>query len=145
MKALVNNKRAYFDYKLDDTLIAGLVLSGAEVKSLKNGAGSLAGAYVSLRGEIPFLVHAHISPYKYAGDKKQGDPERDRRLLLNKAEIKTLIGKEKGLVIIPMEIFEAKRGLVKLKIGIGKPKKKYDKRETIKKREITRRIQRGED
>jgi len=144
MKILVNNKRAYFDYKIDDSLTAGLVLSGAEVKSLKNGQGSLSGAYVSMRGENPVLVHAHISPYKYAGDTGKLDPERDRKLLLNKSEIHRLLGKEKGLILIPMEIFEGHRGLLKLKIGLGRSKKKFDKRETIKKREVERRIRRGE-
>lgn len=144
MKILVNNKKAYFDYSISDTLIAGLILSGAEVKSLKNGQGSLSGAYVSVHSEKPMLVHAHISPYKYAAG-KGADPERERALLLNKSEIKTLVGKEKGLVIIPMEIFEDRRGLVKLKIGLGRAKKKYDKRETIKRREVDRRIRRGED
>jgi SsrA-binding protein len=109
MKILVQNKRAGFDYKFDDSLIAGLVLSGPEVKSLKNGQGSLAGAYVSMRGETPLLVHAHISPYKYAGEAGKADPERDRRLLLNKSEIQRLLGKEKGLILIPLEIFEGRR------------------------------------
>jgi len=144
MKILVNNKKAYYDYAIGDSLVAGLMLSGSEVKSLKNGQGSLAGSYVSVRDETPYLVHAHISPYKYSGA-KGFEPERERRLLLNKSEIKALVGKEKGLVIIPMEIFEDGRGLVKLKIGLGKAKKKYDKRETIKKREVERRIRRGED
>jgi SsrA-binding protein len=143
MKTLVSNKKAYFDYKISDELVAGLVLSGAEVKSLKSGQASLKGAYVILRNEIPYLVHAHISAYKYSGNAKKYDPERDRKLLLNKNEIKSLIGKEKGLIIIPMEIVEARRGLVKLKIGMGKSKKEYDKRETIKKRETDRRIRRG--
>ncbi len=145
MKVLVDNRKAYFNYSISDELTAGLVLSGAEVKSLKNGQASLKGAYVSMRGEEAFLTHAHISPYAKAGDSKGFNPERDRKLLLNKREIQSMIGKEKGVVIMPLQILEGGRGLIKLKIGIGRGKKKYDKRETIKKREAERRIRRAED
>ena len=140
----MRNKRAFFDYTIGDQLSAGLVLSGAEVKSLKNGQGSLKGSYVSIRNGQAYLVKAHISAYKYAAQKSY-DPEHDRKLLLNKKEINSLIGKEKGLQIIPIEIIEVSRGLIKLRIGLGKSKKKYDKRETIKKRDIERRIRRGEE
>lgn len=85
------------------------------------------------------MTHAHITPYKYAGD-KTADPERDRKLLLTKKEISGLLGKEKGMNLIPIEIFQGRRGLVKLKIGLGFSKKKYDKRETIKKRDIEKRV-----
>jgi SsrA-binding protein len=144
MKVLVNNRKAFFDYAIEDEIVAGLVLSGAEVKSLKSSSASLKGAYVSLRNGEAYLVNAHISPYKYAGE-KNGDPDRQRKLLLNKREINQLIGKEKGLVIIPLEIVEVGRGLVKVKIGIGKSKKKFDKRETLKKRDVERRIRRGDE
>jgi SsrA-binding protein len=143
MAVLVSNRKALFDFAISDELTAGLVLSGGEVKSIKAGQASLKGAYVSIRGEQAYLVKAHVSPYKYATNQKY-DPDRDRKLLLNKREINSLIGKEKGVVIIPLEIF-ATRGLVKLKIGIGRGKKKYDKRETIKRRDVDRRIRRGED
>lgn len=120
-------------------------MTGPEVKSLKSGQASLKGAYVSLRGGEAFLVKAHVSPYKYAGGKhgaKDINPERDRKILLNRREISGLIGKEKGTAIIPLEIFTGHRGLIKIKIGVGRGKKKYDKRETIKKREVERRIRR---
>lgn len=145
MKSLINNKRAYFDFAITDQIFAGIVLSGPEVKSLKSGQGSLNGAYVSIRNEQPFLVHSHISPYKYDGQNKNYNPDRERKLLLNKREIASLTGKEKGTIIVPLEIVEAARGLIKLKIGIGKGKKQYDKRESIKKRDVERRIRRGED
>jgi SsrA-binding protein len=144
MKVLVNNRKAYFDYSIEDELLAGISLSGAEVKSVKKAAVSLKGAYISIQNEEAFLVHAHITPYAYAG-KTESNPERPRKLLLNKVEIKSLIGKEKGTVIIPLEIVETGRGLLKLRVGIGRGKKKFDKRETIKKRDIERRIRRGED
>lgn len=138
MKNLVSNKKAFFEYNIQSELVAGLVLTGAETKSLKSGQASLAGSYVTIRGGEAFLTHAHITPYKYAGD-KNGDPERDRKLLLTKKEISGLLGKEKGMNLIPIEIFQS-RGLVKLKIGLGFSKKKYDKRETIKKKDIEKRV-----
>ncbi|MEK7075488.1 MAG: SsrA-binding protein SmpB [Patescibacteria group bacterium] len=148
MKILVNNRKASFDYAISDEMVAGLVLSGSEVKSLKAGQASLKGAYISIRTNPKpeaFLVKAHVTPYKYAGNAKNADPEKDRKLLLNKSEINSLIGKEKGTTIIPLEIFVGRKGLVKIKIGIGKGKKKYDKRSSIKKREVERRIKRQED
>lgn len=139
MKNLVSNKKAHFEFNIQEELVAGLVLSGAETKALKSGQASLAGAYVTLRGGEAYLTHAHITPYKYSGDKTH-DPERDRKLLLTKKEISSLVGKEKGLHLIPIEIFQTGRGLVKLKIGLGFSKKKFDKRETIKKRDIEKRV-----
>ena len=97
------------------------------------------GAYVKAFAKEPFLVHAHISPYKCDGANKGYNPERERKLLMNKSEIRSLIGKEKGTVIIPLEIVEAGHSLVKLKIGVGHGKKKYDKRKKYKKREVERR------
>lgn len=144
MKVLVNNRKAYFDFAINHELIAGLVLSGPEVKSLKAGQASLKGAYVTIRGEEAFLTKAHITPYAQAAEKNP-DPDRDRKLLLNKDEITSLIGKEKGTVMMPLEILQGRRGLIKLKIGIGKGKKQYDKRESIKKRDVKRRIARMED
>ncbi len=148
MKSLVNNRKAYFDFAISDELIAGLVLSGGEVKSLKAGQASLKGAYVTIRGGEVYLTKAHITPYKYAGNAegtKGIDPDRDRKVLLSRKEIDSLVGKEKGNVFMPLEILEGRKGLVKLKIGIGHGKKKYDKRESIKKRETSRRIARQED
>ena len=96
MKILVNNRKASFDYAISDEMVAGLVLSGSEVKSLKAGQASLKGAYISIRTNPKseaFLVKAHVTPYKYAGNAKNADPEKDRKLLLNKHEINSLIGK----------------------------------------------------
>lgn len=145
MKVLVNNRKAFFDYAFSDELNAGLVLNGAEAKSLKQGQASLKGSYISIRGGEAYLVKAHISPYKYSPESAKSNPERDRKLLLKKKELSGLLGKEKGTVIVPLEILQTPRGLVKIKIGIGRSKKKFDKRETIKKRDIERRIRRGED
>lgn len=142
MKILTKNKRAFFDYDIKKTFNAGLVLSGAEVKSAKGGNVSLAGAYVSVSADGVSLINCHIGPYKYAPNQNY-EPTRTRKLLLNKNEINQLIGKEKGLTIIPLEIFTAQRGLIKVKIGLAKARKKTDKREYLKEREMEREIRRN--
>ncbi len=133
-KALADNRRARFDYDIKETFDAGLVLSGPEVKSVKGGNVSLEGAYVSVAANGANLINCHIGPYKYAPNEKY-NPTQTRKLLLNKSEINQLLGKEKGLTIIPLQIYQGRRGLLKIKIGLGKARKKTDKREYIKKRE----------
>lgn len=136
------NKKAYFDYEILETFEAGVVLSGQEVKAVKNNQINLKGSYVVIKNGEAFLLNAHISPYKKAGILKDYNPERSRKLLLNKKELKHLIGKsqEKGLTILPLKVYTKGRGKIKIEIGIGKGKKKYEKRETIKKREVEREI-----
>lgn len=139
MKIFADNRRGRFDYEIKDELSAGLVLSGPEVKSVKNGNVSLTGAYVSVSASGANLINCHIGPYKYA--RADGyDPTQSRKLLLTREEITKLLGKEKGLTIIPLEIYQSHRGLVKIKIGLGKARKKTDKREYIKKRESNKEI-----
>lgn len=144
MKVLAKNKEAFFNYAIEQELEAGVVLLGHEVKSVKNGTLSLKGAHVTIRGHEAWLVNAHISPYKYAGELPGYDPTRSRKLLLNRKEISGLIGKAKvqGMAVVPLEVY-AKRGLVKIRLGIGRGKKKYDKRESIKRREADRKISRA--
>lgn len=137
MKSLAFNKRAKFDYDIKDTFDAGLVLDGGEVKAVKEGNTSLAGSYVKISATDAVLTGAHIGPYKYAVQDNY-DPTHDRKLLLKKAELEQLIGKEKGLTVVPLEIFVTNRGLVKVKIGIGRGRKKEDKREYIKTRDSER-------
>lgn len=139
MPSLAQNRRAHFDYDIKDTFVAGLILSGAEVKSVKNGNVSLAGAYVTASGSGAKLINAHIGPYKYARNEKY-ESTQARNLLMKKNEINQLLGKEKGLVIVPLEIFRTKQGWIKIKLGIGRARKKRDKREMIKKRETNREI-----
>ena len=139
MKTFSENRRARFDYDIKDSFNAGLVLSGAEVKSVKNGNVSLEGAYVSVAQNGANLINCHIGPYKYAPNEKY-NPTQSRKLLLNKNEINQLLGKEKGLTIIPLEIYQGSRGLVKIKLALGKARKKGDKREYIKKREVQKEI-----
>ena len=142
MKTVAKNKRAYFDYTITDTYEAGVVLTGPEVKSIKLGNISLKESHaVVTNGEI-FLLNAHITPYKMAANVEQ-EPTRSRKLLLKSTEIKSLIGKtkEKGLTLIPTKMY-IKRELVKVELGLGKGKKKHEKRETIRKKDIERDIER---
>lgn len=146
MNVLAFNKRANFDYDILETYEAGLVLLGHEVKSIKTGHIGLKGAFVVLKGtggKLPemYLINAHIPLYKHAGSIKNYDPYRSRKLLLKKNEIKFLVGKsrEQGLTLVPIKIY-TKRGFIKLEFGLGKGRKKVDKREVIKKREIDRSI-----
>lgn len=144
MKALAINKKANYDYKISDKFEAGLVLTGQEVKSAKQGNISLKGSYVILKNNEAWLLNAHVTPYKSAGPLPDYDPTRSRKLLLKKSELKSLIGKsrEKGLTLIPIRVYN-KKGLVKLEFAIGRGKKKYDRREEIKKKEVDRKIQRA--
>lgn len=135
-KTLAKNKKAFFDYEITDTLEAGIALNGSEVKSVKSGHIQLKGSYISIRGAEAFLVGAHISPYSQG---ESFEPERLRKLLLKKQEIKNLSDKlnTAGLTILPTEVY-LKKNLIKVAISIGRGKKKYDKRETQKKRDIER-------
>ncbi len=139
MKPLAQNKKAYFDYEILETFDAGIVLIGQEVKAIKTGHISLKGAYVVIKNNELFLIGANIPAYQPKNAPKDYEPERPRKLLLKKAEIKHLIGKsrQKLLTLIPVKVY-TKRGKIKLEFGIGRGKRKVDKRETIKKREFDR-------
>lgn len=145
-KTLAQNKRALFDYHILDKWQAGLKLTGPEVKAAKSGHFDLKGSYISLLnkegGKTPeaWLVSAHIPKYSKAGYAQTDyHPLRNRKLLLNKKELNELLGKsrQKGLTILPLQAYTT-QGLVKLEIGLGQGKKKFDKREAIKKREFER-------
>lgn len=142
MKILAENRKAKFDYQILEKIEAGLVLIGQEVKAIKTGRISLKGSYVVFKGAELYLIGATIPPYQPKNAPPDYDPERPRKLLLNKSEIKHLIGKtkEKGLTLIPLKVY-TKYGKIKLEFGIGKGRKKPDKREIIKKREIERIIE----
>ena len=137
MKVIATNRRAKFDYAITENLLAGVVLSGSEVKSVKAGHISLKGSFATInRGEL-YLLNAHISPYKYAGA-LEIDETRSRKLLVHKKELERLAAmKQSGLSMVPMAV-GVERGFVKIKIGIGRGKRIFDKRETIKKREAKR-------
>ena len=141
MPTLATNPQAKFDYHILETHEAGLVLTGQEVKSIKNGRVSLKGSYVTIKNEEAWLINAQISPYQPKNAPSDYEPTRSRKLLLHKKEIKSLIGKtkQKGLTLVPLRVY-TKGDLIKLEFGLGKGKKKVDKRETIKKREAQRKI-----
>lgn len=150
MPTVAVNKRANFDYQILETYEAGLVLFGHEVKSVKTGHVSLKGSYITFKqqsrvGKLPeaYLINAHISLYKHAGKLDGYDPTRSRKILLKKNEIEKLMGKkrEQGLTLVPIKIY-TKRSLLKLEFGIGKGKKKHDKREDIKKKDLDRSMRR---
>ena len=134
----IQNRKARFDYQILDSFEAGLELTGAEVKSARSGQVSLQEAYVKLRAGEAWLVGTHIAPYPQAPD-EQYDPIRSRKILLHKKELVSLEGKlrEKGLTLLPLKMYIV-RNRIKLEVGIGKGKKKFDKRESIKKRDSER-------
>ncbi len=142
MKVLAKNRRATFDYEITERLEAGLVLSGDEVKSLKAGHGSLKGSFVALRDNEAYLSNAHITPYSKASNKADIEPTRNRKLLLHRKQIDQLIvQKQSGLSVVPTALLLA-GNLIKIEIGIGRGKKRYDKRETIKRRDTDREVAR---
>jgi len=143
MKIIAKNKRAIFDYEILEKYEAGMELSGPEVKSIRKGYISLAGSFAIVKNSQLYLLNAFISPYQAENTPKDYSPSRTRKLLLHKSEIKKLIGKTKGkgLTLIPLRIYN-KRGKIKTEIALAKSKKKVDKRERIKKREIKREIER---
>ena len=149
MSTLAFNKRGLHDYIIEDKYDAGLVLLGHEVKSVKTGHITLKGSYVTIKisqqttRPEAWLINAYIPPYKKAGPLPDYLPRRSRKLLLTKKELKSLIGKrpEKGLTLVPIKVY-TKRKLLKLQFGLGRGKKKEDKRETIKKRDVNRELRR---
>ncbi|HJA41788.1 MAG TPA: SsrA-binding protein SmpB [Firmicutes bacterium] len=142
-KMVAQNKKAYHDYFIEDTYETGMVLHGTEIKSIRNGKVQLKDAYARLiHGEV-FVEHMHISPYEQ-GNRYNHDPLRTRKLLLNRYEINKLtrILKEDGYTLIPLKIY-LKNGFAKMLLGLGRGKKKYDKREDLKKKEARREIERS--
>jgi SsrA-binding protein len=139
----IKNRSAYHDYFIDDKYDAGMILLGTEVKSLRNGRASFNDSYcIFNKGEL-WLKSLHISEYSH-GTVNNHDPLRDRKLLLKKRELAKLEAKikEKGYTIIPLRIFFTDKRLAKIEIGLGKGKKQYDKRETIKERDNDRELKR---
>ncbi len=137
-KIVANNKKAYFDYFIEDTYEAGISLAGTEVKSLRMGKGSVKEAFIRIeKGEV-YLYGMHISPYE-KGNIFNKDPLRPRKLLLHKYEINKLLGriKEKGYTLVPLNVY-FKGSLVKVEVGLARGKKLYDKREAIAKKDQRR-------
>jgi len=142
-KIIATNKKAFHDYTISETLEVGIKLTGPEVKSIKAGSVSLKESFVHIENGELFIKNLHIAHYKFS-PKVGYDPIRNRKLLANKKEIMNLMGKlnQKGLSIIPTKIY-LKNGLIKLEIGVAKGKKKWDKREASKKKDLKREMKKG--
>jgi len=135
----IRNRQAFFEYFIEDKYDAGMVLAGTEVKSLREGKASFNDSYCFFnKGEL-WIKSLHIAEYSH-GTVNNHDPVRERKLLLNRKELKKIESKikEKGVTVIPLRIFFSEKGLVKMEIGLGKGKKLYDKRESIKQRDNDR-------
>jgi SsrA-binding protein len=140
----IKNRSAYFEYFIDDKYIAGIMLLGTEVKSLRAGKASFNDSYCLFNNGELWLKSLHIAEYSH-GTANNHDPIRDRKLLLSKREIKkweNKLKKEKGYTIVPLRLFINDKNLMKLEIGLGKGKKLHDKRETIRQRDSARELQR---
>jgi SsrA-binding protein len=141
--SIVQNKKAFFDYTVEERFEAGLVLEGWEVKAIRAGQAQLKEAYVIVRGGEIFLLNAHITPLKTASTHINPEPTRTRKLLLNAAEIRKLIGKveRSGYTLVPLDLHFSK-GRIKLAIGLAKGKRQYDKRVTERDKDWKREQQR---
>jgi len=142
-KTVVSNRRATHDYEILDRFEAGIVLSGAEVKSLRGGRGSLAQAYARVHGGEVWIEGMHIPPYEQQMDKRTYDPIRTRKLLLHRREIDRLIGAvaEKGLALVPLRVYFA-HGLAKMELGLGRGRRQFEKRQVLAEREHKREMER---
>lgn len=139
----IKNRQAYFEYYIDDKYVAGIVLTGTEVKSLREGKANFNDSYCIFHNGELWIRSFHISEYSH-GTVNNHDPIRERKLLLNRRELKKIQAKikEKGYTIVPLRLYFNEKNLAKLEIGLGKGKKLHDKRETIKQRDVQREIKR---
>lgn len=142
-RLITKNKKAYFDYEVLEKYETGIILTGAEVKSIKGGHVQLKGSFAAVKNERVFVENMHVSPYKYAANVPQ-DPLRRRELLLRRKEINYLAGlaAQKGYTLIPLEIL-VKNNLLKILLGVCRGKKQHDKRDVLKKRAVNREIEQG--
>jgi SsrA-binding protein len=142
-KIICTNRQARFDYHLEDSFEAGVVLQGTEVKSLRDGRANLKDSYAAVDGGEVYLYDCHISPYSNGGYANH-EPKRPRKLLLHKKEIRRLVGKtqERGLTLIPLKLYFL-RGKAKVELALARGKKLYDKREDMKRRDADREIERA--
>lgn len=144
VKKIATNRRARHDYFIEETIEAGVVLTGTEVKALRHGKGNLNDSYAQVKAEEVFLYNCHISPYDY-GNRYNHDPLRPRKLLLHKAEIRKLAAKikEKGYTLVPLNLYFDRKNRVKLELALARGKKLYDKRHDIAKRDAAREVARA--
>jgi SsrA-binding protein len=144
VKIVCTNKKAHYLYNIEETYEAGIQLLGCEVKSLRMGRANLNDSFARVVDGEVFLYNFHISPYPHSREAQKLDPTRTRKLLLKKREIKRLAGKvqEKGYTLIPLKVYFNERGFAKVELALAKGKKIYDRRETIKRRELERELSR---
>jgi SsrA-binding protein len=142
-KTIALNRRARHEYSIEDSMEAGIVLSGTEIKSIRAGKINLADAYARIERGEAWLVGAHIAPWE-GGNRENHEPKRDRKLLLHRNQIDQLLGrtKAKGLTLIPLKIYITSRGKAKLELGLGKGKQLYDRRREIAARDSRREVER---
>jgi len=145
MKKVAQNRRARYDYEIVDTVEVGIILTGQEVKSCRGGQMNLQGSYVSFSKGKPVLKNATIAPYAFASNLENYDPGRDRELLLKKSELPKLETKlaEKGVSLVPLEVRAGK--FIKVVLGLGKGKKRIDKRQSIKEKGLRKKMKKGEE
>ena len=138
MELITKNKKAFFDYEIIDTYTAGIILVGSEVKSIRNKEVSIKEAYCHIDNGEMFLKGMHIAQFKQSGTHQNHEPLRDRKLLLNKKEINKLHKKvgEKGLTIVPLRVIITNKGFIKVDIGLAQGKKNFDKKSSIRERDI---------
>ena len=143
MKPLAENKKAYFNYEIKERFEAGLVLQGHEVKSIKAGRINLAGSYIVFKDNEVYLLNSSVPPYQPKNAPANYDPTRLRKLLLNRSEIKYLVGKsqQSGLTLMPLRVY-TKKGKIKLEFGLAKGRKEVNKKELLQKRSVDREIER---
>jgi SsrA-binding protein len=145
MKHIIKNKKAYYEYTILEKYTAGIKLLGSEVKSIRNGKVSISESYCFISNDEIFIKGMHVSEHKEAGKHFNHDPLRDRKLLLNKSEIIKLKEKsaQKGLTLIPLDVILTDTGFLKIEIGLAKGKNLYDKRQSIKEKDLKREIERN--
>jgi len=143
-KTIATNRRARYEYFIEDTLEAGIVLTGTEVKSLRRGKGSLNDSYAQLKEMEVYLYNCHISPYDF-GNRFNHDPLRPRKLLLHREQIRRLASKtkERGYTLVPLALYFDQKNRVKVELALARGKKLYDKRETIAKKDAEREMARA--
>jgi SsrA-binding protein len=143
-RTIAVNRRARHEYEIEETIDAGLVLTGTEIKSIRAGKVSLAEAYARIERGEAWLIGAHIAPWPGA-DRENHEPRRDRKLLLHRHEIDVLLGrtKAKGLTLVPMRLYIGRRGRAKLELGLARGRKLHDKRRAIAEREMRREVERA--
>jgi len=142
MKPVCQNRKARYDYFIEEKYEAGMVLLGPEVKSLREGRANLVDSYARVKNGEVFLFNMNITPYHHASTHVSMDPTRTRKLLMHRREIKRLIGKteEKGYSLIPTKVYFTEKGKAKVELALAKGKRKYDKRQALKEKELKREI-----